>query len=255
MISSTFELQVDGERVEFFSLSARAGVPAGVFDVTLDGDISADRIRIAFLNDAVFDNPFGGGGTVDRNLVINSVTIDGEVYQGTDSDVFSTGTYLNADGIQDGFGRGNTLHANGFFQFADRTFATTEITVDATAIATDPTPGLIVDTVIFEILVDGVSQGEFAISPQRTNIFDRVVTVTVDGNVDPSQVRVAFVNDFPNSRFDRNLRVNSVTIDGVSFDPADSSVLSTGTYLEEDGVTTGFGRGNILHSNGFFQFA
>ena len=249
-----FELQVDGERVEFFSLSARAGVPAGVFDVTLDGDISADRIRVAFLNDAMFDNPFGGGGTIDRNLVINSVTIDGEVYQGTDSDVFSTGTFLNADGVQDGFGRGNTLHANGFFQFADRDSGSTQgtvVVIDAAGFG---------DSIDFELQVDGQSVRSFALSP-RAGTSARVFTVTLDETVSADRIRVAFTNDLiftdpiSGGLIDRNLLINSVTIDGEVFRGTDSDVFSTGTYLAVDGVQPGFGRGNFLHANGFFQFA
>ena len=248
--SVDYELQLDGESVRTYALSARAGVPARSVDYTFNGSVSADRIRVAFFNDRQFIDPISGS-LIDRNLQINSVTIDGEVYRGTDSDVFSTGTWTAADGVQDGFGRGDFLHTDGYFQFADRQTITTEITVDASAL------GLNVDSVRFSIEIDGATPSvyEFAISPLQTGIFDRVVTFTVDGPVDPSQVRIVFANDVFTPTLDRNLRINSLTIDGVSYDAADSSVLSTGTWREEDGVVTGFGRGNILHSNGFFQFA
>ena len=41
-----------------------------------------------------------------------------ESFATNSSSTFSTGTFTDADGIVDGFGRGNTLHSNGFFQFA-----------------------------------------------------------------------------------------------------------------------------------------
>jgi len=247
--SVSFELQVDGETVRNYALSARAGVPSGVFDYTLNGDVSADRIRIAFTNDiGEFTEPISGS-TIDRNLLINSVTIDDEVYRGADSDVFSTGTWLPQDGVADGFGRGNILHANGYFQFAERSGPETiQITVDATAV------GQNVDDVRFEIQIDGQSDGFFGITPLRTGNFDRVVTIEVPADVTPDRVRVAFTTDLFTETRDRNLRINSVTIGDQTFDPADPTVFSTGTWRPEDGVVDGFGRGNILHANGYFQF-
>ncbi|MDB4766699.1 hypothetical protein OAG71_03315 [bacterium] len=248
-----FELQVDGETVQNFEIfnGESGGQSSGIFNFTLGETVSPERIRVAFTNDATFTTI--SGESIDRNLQVNSVNIDGEVFRGTDSNVFSTGTFADGE-IVDGFGRGNTLHANGFFRFGAPTAPTTQITVDATAV------GVNVDQVQFEIQIDGVSQGTFGIVPPRTNNPNAVFNLTVDGQVDPSQVRIVFINDFFGTTFngsqrDRNLQINSLSINGVSFDPADSSVLSTGTFREEDGIVAGFGRGNILHSNGFFQFA
>ena len=251
-----FELQVDGETVQNFEIfnnsvgsdAPSGGQSSGIFSFTLEETVSPERIRVAFTNDQTFVDPFFGN-TVDRNLQINSVTIDGEVFRGTDSNVFSTGTYTDG-GIEDGFGRGDTLHANGYFRFGAPTAPITQITVDAEAVGLNP------DFSQFEVQIDGVLPSvsrftAFPIDIGQPNVFN----FTVEGAVDPSQVRIVFTNDLFNSTLDRNLQVNSLTIDGVSFDPADSSVLSTGTWREEDGVVTGFGRGNILHSNGFFQFA
>ena len=251
-----FELQVDGETVQNFEIfnnrvgsdAPSGGQSSGIFSFTLEETVSPERIRVAFTSDQTFVDPFFGN-TVDRNLQINSVTIDGEVFRGTDSDVFSTGTFADG-GIEDGFGRGNTLHANGYFRFGAPTAPITQITIDAEAV------GFNADFALFEVQIDGVlpSTSRFTAFPLgigQPNIFN----FTVEGTVDPSQVRIVFTSDTFTERMDRNLQVNSLTIDGVSFDPAASSVLSTGTYRPEDGVVTGFGRGNILHSNGFFQFA
>ena len=251
--SIDFELQVDGIRVRNFALSPRAGQSSGVFTFTLDESVSADRIRVAFTNDLIFTDPISGS-TIDRNLLINSVTIDGEVFRGTDSDVFSTGTFLNSDGVQPGFGRGNFLHSNGFFQFVDRDAAPapdTVVVIDATGFG---------DSVDFELQVDGQRVESFALSPiagQSSGVF----TVTLDEPVSGDRIRVAFTNDLiftdpiTGNTIDRNLLINSVTIDGEVFRGSDRRVFSTGTFQNFDGIQPGFGRGDFLHANGFFQFA
>ena len=50
--------------------------------------------------------------------------------------------------------------------------------------------------------------------------------------VDPSLVRIAFTNDLyqPDQGIDRNLRVDSITIDGTIYQTEDTSVYSTGTW-------------------------
>ncbi|MEM9825440.1 MAG: PQQ-dependent sugar dehydrogenase [Planctomycetota bacterium] len=71
------------------------------------------------------------------------------------------------------------------------------------------------------------------------------------------QVRVEFLNDAyrPAENFDRNLRVNFVEIDGVRFQSEAANVFSTGTWRPEDGIVPGFREREVLHTNGYFQFA
>lgn len=249
-----FELQVDGQTVENFFLNPGqpgGGRSSGIFRYDLNGDISPERIRVAFTNDKVFQNQFGN--TVDRNLKVNSVSIDGEIYRGVDSDVFSTGTWTSADGIQPGFGRGDTLHGNGYFEFAERDDQqSTLITVDTTAVSS---PGRTVDTVYFDLQIDGVTVQEYAISVQRTGNADKIVTFDAPPGVTADRVRIVHRLDIFSDNFDRNLRVNSIQIGDQVIDPAtDPNVFSTATWRAEDGIVAGFGRGNILHGNGYFQF-
>ncbi len=83
-------------------------------------DVSLSDVRVRFSND--WANPSTG---YDRNLTVSSLSLvslaDG--HSRTSSplqySVYSTGTYLPSDGIQPGYGRGTTLHANGYFQFSD----------------------------------------------------------------------------------------------------------------------------------------
>ncbi len=74
-------------------------------------DNNIDEVIIEFVNDA--SDPSTG---FDRNLTVDSIQIDSDTFEA--EDVYSTGTWRPEDGIVAGIGRGDTLHANGFFQFA-----------------------------------------------------------------------------------------------------------------------------------------
>ncbi|MEM6691348.1 MAG: DUF4347 domain-containing protein, partial [Planctomycetota bacterium] len=78
----------------------------------------------------------------------------------------------------------------------------------------------------------------------------------VDGvNVD--DIRINFVNDLyePGQGVDRNLRVDRIEVDGVTYQTEDDSVFSTGTWRSEDGVQPGFRQSEYLTNNGYFQFS
>ena len=109
------QLQIDGNVAETFEIAAASTVLSDqVFTFETAETITADDVRIVFLNDS-FDANTG----FDSNLIVDAIAIDGERFETEANNVFSTGTFLNADGIQPGFRNSETLHSNGFFQFAD----------------------------------------------------------------------------------------------------------------------------------------
>ena len=79
---------------------------------------------------------------------------------------------------------------------------------------------------------------------------------TLERDFTARDVRIEFTNDLyqPEQGFDRNLIIESFRVDDVSFDLNSSNMFSTGTWNSDDGIVDGFGRGNTLHTNGFFQF-
>ncbi len=82
-------------------------------------------------------------------------------------------------------------------------------------------------------------------------------TYNTPETLDVSQIRINFTNDVfdPDNGIDSNLRVDAILVDGVRYEAEADSVFSTGTWTAADGVSPGFGRGDTLHSNGYFQFA
>jgi len=85
----------------------------------------------------------------------------------------------------------------------------------------------------------------------------RFYTFETEEPVSLEQVKITFTNDLyaPDQGIDRNLTVELVVVDGVEFYTNDPSVLSGGVWNPVVGaIQTGFGQGETLHANGFFQF-
>ena len=82
------------------------------------------------------------------------------------------------------------------------------------------------------------------------------LTYSTAQNVDPGQIRIAFTNDAYDEAagIDRNVRIDKIVVDGETIQTESANVFSTGTWRSQDGIAPGSGRGDILHSNGYFQF-
>ncbi|MEM8645733.1 MAG: carbohydrate-binding domain-containing protein [Pseudomonadota bacterium] len=229
-------LLIDDEVVATFDDVAIAGETLNY--QSDEAGITADRVKVAFTND-LYDPNTG----VDRNVTIESVTIDGTAYLTDDPSVFSTGSWQLLDGVVPGFGRGNVLHTDGFFAYGQAAELGSILTIDAAGAT---------GFEIMELLIDGAVVATFE------NVADALTTYTyqADTTVLADQVRVQFTNDVydPANGIDYNLFVERITIDDRVFQTDDPSVFSTGTWLPGDGTEPGFGRGDTLNSNGYFQY-
>lgn len=75
-------------------------------------------------------------------------------------------------------------------------------------------------------------------------------------NVNPDRIRVAFTNDlFEDGVLDRNLVVDRIVVDATTYQTEAPTVFSTGTWLPQDGVQSGFRESETLHTSGYFQYA
>ncbi|MGB7329593.1 MAG: DUF4347 domain-containing protein, partial [Rubripirellula sp.] len=106
----TVQLEIDGIVVQSWD---NIGTSASNFSFQSDQVVTADQVRVSFSND-LYDPDNG----IDRNLTVDLVNIDGTAYQTEAANVYSTGTWLPADGIVAGFRQSETLHTNGYFQYA-----------------------------------------------------------------------------------------------------------------------------------------
>lgn len=80
-------------------------------------------------------------------------------------------------------------------------------------------------------------------------------TYAASTRVTANQVRVRFSNDYySSSKGDRNLRVDRIVIDGVTYESEAPTVYSTGTWNQATGCAAGFKESDWLQCNGYFQY-
>ena len=215
------------------------------FTYQAEGPITADQIRVVFEND-FFDLDNG----IDRNLTVDSISIDGEVFQTEDPSTFSTGTWLPEDGVVAGNRESEVLHANGYFEFADDSTPPPPpgdgSTINVIAFASEGTETM-------ELRIDGV------VVQTWNNVSTATQTYTYQANtlVTADQIQVALVDAQwdPDNGIDQNLLVDRIEIDGEIFETEDPSTFSTATWKPEDGITPGFRESEALNHTGYFQYA
>ncbi|MEZ6120154.1 MAG: Calx-beta domain-containing protein [Pirellulaceae bacterium] len=234
------QLLIDNVVVQTWS-NVSGDATSGIFEAfTHDADgVSADRIRVAFTND-LYDPAAG----IDRNLRIDRIEVDGQSFETESSTVYSTGTWLPADGIAPGYRQSETLHGNGYFQYAEQANDGTEIDIHAYGNDGSESMELRIDGVVVQSWTNvGTTLGHFH--------YTHTSPVTAD------QVQVAFTNDVydPANNIDLNLIVDHVALDGQVFETEAPTVYSTGTWLPADGITPGYRQSETLHGNGYFQYA
>ena len=244
------QLEIDGHTVATFE----PGQINQQFQFKRDQPINSGTTRLVFVNDFL-DTANG----IDRNVILDSLEFEdlatNEIrrFDGNSSEIFSTGTFTNSDGIVDGFGRGNTLHANGFFAFPGTGSGVNQTLITAQARGTTGDE-------VLQLVIDGQVVQEFNVT-NTGGLAD--FQFTADGSVSADRIQIRFVNDFFDAanNIDRNLIVETLILENLqsggveSFATNSPSTFSTGTFTDADGIVDGFGRGNTLHSNGVFQFA
>ena len=239
-------LEVNGEAVQAWTA---IGTQLSGFVFQLDDNVDGDAIRVRFTNDQ--NDPVTGA---DYNLTVDRIEVDDVVYETEHASVFSTGTWLPTDGVTPGFRQSDTLHSNGYFQYA---------AAGGQEPDSDPEPGEGSEVTIFASGQTGNETMVLHIGGFTVQSWSNVGTeltaysYTANSAVAADDVRINFTNDQfdPATNSDRNLTVDRIEIDGIAYETEDSSVFSTGTWLPEDGVTPGFRESETLHSNGYFQYA
>ena len=196
--------------------------------------VTANDIRIEFLNDS-FDPATGA----DSNLIVDAIAIDGQRFETEANNVFSTGTFTAADGIQPGFRNSEVLHTNGFFQYGND-----GSTVDVRARGSEGGEQ-------FNLLLNGQVVNTFT-----TSTANQTFRFNSNFNVELSDVQIEFFGDQfnPDQGIDTNLIVNFIRIDGERFETEAPTTFSTGTFDPADGVTPGFRESDTLHTNGVFTY-
>ena len=237
-----FQLQVDGVAVASFT-NTRVLTASRVFDTftyTHPTDVTIDRIRVAFTNDAV--TPQGA----DRNLFVDAVTVAGVRFETEHPSVYSTGTWDPiTNGRLPGYRETEALHYDGYFQYAALQGSTIQVRAAGNTGEEQ-----------MELQIGGATVATFAVVGGNYGGREfETFTYTHPTTVALNQIRVAFVNDaITPSGLDRNLRVDAVVIDGVRHETEGPDVYSTGTYIVGQGRVEGRLQTEELHLNGYFEY-
>lgn len=230
MGTEQFDLQIDGKSVQTFDVTT--GFNLFVFQS--DIATTADQIRIVFSGDE-FDEANG----VDANVNVDWIDIDGARFETESPMVFSTGTWTADDGVQPGYGRGQTLHTNGYFQFA---VGSTVVVRASGDMATEQ----------LKLSIAGQSPATYSMTSSFRNYVFKAV-----GPVQLEQVRIIFSGDVadPDNNVNTNLNVDWIEINGIRSQTGAATVYSNATWTAADGIQPGFGRGETLNVDGFFQYS
>ena len=260
------ELQIDGQTVQAWeSIGGDAyGGSFVKYSYQTNQNVDPSQIRIAFTND-LYDAAAG----IDRNVRIDKIVVNGETIETESAGVFSTGTWNPQDGIVAGFGRGDILHADGYFQFPAGSGSGGSnsgggnaggIILAETGGGTSTNAGSKVDVVVrghegteqFNLVIKGQVVGTYSVG---TNY--QTISYTHNESVAAGDVQVEFINDQwdPAQGIDANLTVDRIEIDGTAYQTEDASVYSTGTWKAEDGIQPGYRQSETLHINGYFQYS
>ncbi len=224
-----FTVSVDGTQiggVESTSASHAAG-QAGTLDVLGSFGAGAHTVAIDFLNDA-----YGGPG-LDRNLYLNSATLDGKAVGGSTLALLSNGTQ----------------------SFTASNLATTTIGSGADVLALNVAEDYALGAnAQFTVSVDGTQVGGTQ-TAYASQALGQTQTLDVLGNFSGTAhtVSVNFLNDAwaPGAGNDRNLYVDGATLDGTAVAQSTLSLLSSGAqsfYAASGTVTVAAGATSTIGS-------
>ncbi len=224
--NAQFLVLVDGVQVGG-TQTAVTSHSAGLWQsVTVSGNFSSNpnTVTVQFINDA-----WGGSLSLDRNLYVQSLTIDGSVYAGSTA-------VNNAHGIA--VGGASALYTNGNITFNLPETLTLSVSEDAYQ-----------GDAQFRVLVDGVQVGgiQTATASHAAGNWQSVA-LSGDFGSNPSQVSVQFLNDAwgGSAAADRNLYVQSLTLNGHSY---------TGTSGNNQAGGLSVNGAAALDSNGSLTFS
>jgi len=212
---------------------------------TAVGSVSAERIKLRFANDLYINNE-------DRNLHIDKISLNGTVFETEDQQVYSTGTWSPDSGCAPGNKKSEALMCAGYFHY--RLPAQPPSTGSSLTIFTAGTPAQGIYPNL-EILVNGILLKTFTSvqgNPQ-TRTFQEL-TIDSPSKINLSQLQLRFTNDAFINNEDRNLTVDKISLDGVTYETEADSVYSQGAWNAASGCEPGSKKLETLSCNGYFAF-
>ena len=215
------------------------------FEFETSETLSASQISVAFGNDA-FDPATGK----DRNLLVDKIVLDGVVFETENPTTFSTGIFRDGGLTGPGFFETEFLNVNSIFTYSDAQLTTgSRIEFDALGMTGEEVIQLVLDD-------QRVANFNFE-SASQVETFSFVST----DEVAIEDLTIRFVNDSfdPTTGIDRNVQIFEYRVisrsDGSTqvSRTTDDDVISTGIFVAGEGITSRFGAGGFLATDGFVR--
>jgi len=241
--TETIALEIDGTEVTRFD-NVAGDFDARIFQTlsyTHDVQVTAEQIRVVLVDGS--NTPAGE----DRNAKIDAVTVDAVRFETEAPTVFSNGSWRATDGCDPGFKSSEQLHCTGgFFEFPGQGDGS-EIVIRAAGATGSEQMQLLVDDAVVQTWTDVA--GDYANRQFITFRYTHTESLSID------RLSIAFTNDGSTATgADRNLRVDNLTLDDVTFETEDAATFSTGTWDTASGCAPGYKQSEALHCNGEFRF-
>lgn len=224
------------------------------FSFDFADNITADQVSIEFFND--FSLP---DGSVDNNLFVDKIVVDGHTFETEAPTTFHTGLVSGDQIIGPGFLETEVLNINGKVTFLAGNGGTAPVTPPVTSTGTririDATGQTAEENL--QVQIDGVAVANFRFD--EANV-EQAFFYDSDEVIDPSRVRIGFTNDSFDaaSGTDRNLFVRAFqfidrsTGESELFHTLDRRVFSNNSFVAaaNDSVS-GYGLGGALTTTGY----
>ncbi len=222
------EIQVKGKAVASIELTAAmadhtVGVPTGT---------PMSDIQVAFVNDAIIDG-------YDRNVTVDRVVYNGARYESEAEATYSDGSFRDGR-CQAGRIKTDTLHCNGYFQYARANVSMDgELVIRARGYTGDER---------IDVVVSGRTVASVDVS---ASVADYRVDVPADASI--ADIKIVFANDAVRGDYDRNLYVDHVIHEGTKYQSEAASTYVNGTFR---GGTCASGNllTEVLHCRGYFSY-
>ena len=253
--TEALRLEIDGVEVLRWTPSTNDSTTT----YTHDSAVTGSQVRVRFTND-------GNDSGRDRNVWIDSVSIDGELFETEHPTVRSKGAWANGARCREGTFNTEFLACNGWFQYADDG-GVTQVQPEPEpqpVPGPGPTPGAQPPSTSQELAVralgtTGEERIELRLGDDVLATFELGTTMSTYRHDHSSsvrgQIRIAFVNDrrSPDGT-DRNVRVDYLDVGTDRYQAEAPTVFSTGTYRAATGCQPGNKQSEWLHCEGYLQF-
>lgn len=234
-----------------------------------DSTLSINNLRVYFTND--YSDQFGN----DRNVMVESITIKGQVYRTDAPTVYSEGSLGSDNSCAGGFKRNSWLNCQwAFFDFQYIDTKPTPLPTPSPSISPSPSivsPSPVISTKlkysirakgtyaggawpVIGIVKEGQTQGQ-SVSISSASEVDYMLEWP-DTSLTIDNVRLYFTNDYHNRNTgeDRNVMIRSLTLRGVTYQTSSSTVYSEGSW-SNTGCNGGYKSSMWLHCAwGYFDF-